>query len=87
MGRVTVGYPRVGTNCALCHATQCRTEPDAGPVIVAAGGSNTADIQGLLEFFSRAATVSALSSARRVKDVPPQASQTPGRFGCLNLSW
>jgi hypothetical protein len=51
----TVGFERVGFNCALCHATQYRTAPDSTPVIVAAGGSNTADIQGLLEFFGRAA--------------------------------
>lgn len=46
---------RVGFNCALCHSTQYRTSPDVTPVVVAGGGSNTADIQGLLEFFSKAA--------------------------------
>jgi hypothetical protein len=51
----TVGFDRVGFNCALCHATQYRETPEATPTIVAAGGSNTADIQGLLEFFGRAA--------------------------------
>lgn len=51
----TVIIPRVGFNCALCHSTQYRTSPDAKPVVVAAGGSNTADIQGLLDFFSKAA--------------------------------
>jgi mono/diheme cytochrome c family protein len=51
----TVGFDRVGFNCAMCHATQYRVSPDATPVVVAAGGSNTADIQGLLSFFSRAA--------------------------------
>ena len=50
-----VGFDRVGFNCALCHATQYRTTATATPTIVAAGGSHTADIQGLLEFFSRAA--------------------------------
>lgn len=58
----TVGFDRVGFNCALCHATQYRTEAGASPVIVAAGGSNTADIQGLLEFFSRAANDSRFGS-------------------------
>ena len=52
----TVGFERVGFNCALCHATQYRTEPAASPTIVAAGGSHTADVQGLLEFFSKAAS-------------------------------
>jgi hypothetical protein len=52
----TVIVKRVGFNCALCHSTQYRTSPDAKPVVVAAGGSNTADIQGLLDFFSKAAS-------------------------------
>ncbi|HYN20385.1 MAG TPA: cytochrome c [Thermoanaerobaculia bacterium] len=51
----TVIFPRVGFNCALCHSTQYRTSPEVTPVVVAAGGSNTADIQGLLDFFSKAA--------------------------------
>lgn len=51
----TVGFERVTFNCALCHATQYRTSERQTPTIVAAGGSHTADIQGLLEFFSKAA--------------------------------
>jgi hypothetical protein len=58
----TVGFERVGFNCALCHATQYRTRPDTSRVIVAAGGSNTADIEGLLNFFSRAASDSRFSA-------------------------
>ena len=58
----TVGFDRVGFNCALCHATQYRTQPGETPTIVAAGGSNTADIQGLLEFFSKAANDSRFSA-------------------------
>ncbi|HZD04100.1 MAG TPA: hypothetical protein VE173_04255, partial [Longimicrobiales bacterium] len=51
----TIGFDRVGFNCALCHATRFRTRPDETATIVAAGGSHTADIEGLLSFFSRAA--------------------------------
>ncbi|MGQ0648916.1 MAG: hypothetical protein ACT4P7_15265 [Gemmatimonadaceae bacterium] len=58
----TIGFDRVGFNCALCHATQYRTRPDTSRVIVAAGGSNTADIEGLLNFFSRAASDSRFSA-------------------------
>ncbi len=58
----TVGFDRVGFNCALCHSAQYRVAPDSTPRIVAAGGSNTADIQGLLEFFSRAANDSRFSA-------------------------
>jgi RoxA-like, cytochrome c-like len=50
-----VGFDYVAFNCALCHATQYRTAPDADPVVVAAGGSNTADIQGLQDFLAQAA--------------------------------
>lgn len=53
--RKTVGFERVAFNCALCHATQYRLSERDTPTIVAAGGSHTADIQALLEFFSRAA--------------------------------
>ena len=58
----TVGFERVAFNCALCHATQYRTDATATPTIVAAGGSHTADIQGLLEFFSAAANDSRFSA-------------------------
>lgn len=51
----TIGFERVGFNCALCHATRYRTRPEETPTIVAAGGSHTADVQGLLDFFGRAA--------------------------------
>ena len=51
----TVGFERIGFNCALCHSTQYRIEENQTPTIVAAGGSHTADIQGLLEFFSKSA--------------------------------
>lgn len=51
----TVGFERVGFNCALCHATRYRTQRDQTPEVVAGGGSHTADIEGLLNFFSDAA--------------------------------
>ena len=51
----TIGFERVGFNCALCHSARYRTTEQETPTVVAAGGSHTADIQGLLEFFSRAA--------------------------------
>ena len=51
----TIGFERVGFNCALCHAVQYRTRPDETPTVLAAGGNHTADIQGLLDFFSWAA--------------------------------
>jgi len=51
----TVGFERVGFNCAMCHATSYRVTEEETPTIVAGGGSHTADIQGLLEFLSKCA--------------------------------
>ena len=51
----TVGFERVGFNCAICHAAQYRTSENETSTIVAGGGSHTADIQGLLEFLARCA--------------------------------
>jgi mono/diheme cytochrome c family protein len=51
----TVGFDRVGFNCAVCHAAQYRITENETPTVVAGGGSHTADIQGLLEFLSRCA--------------------------------
>jgi mono/diheme cytochrome c family protein len=58
----TVGFERVGFNCALCHTTRYRTRPDETPTLVAAGASHTSDIQGLLGFFSDAANDPRFSS-------------------------
>ena len=52
----TVGFERVGFNCALCHAASYRLERTDSPTIVAAGGGHTSDIQGLMEFFSKSAS-------------------------------
>lgn len=51
----TVGFPRITNNCALCHTSGYRTRPDEVPTYVAAGGSQTINVQGLLRFFSDAA--------------------------------
>ena len=51
----TIGFDRVGFNCAVCHAAQFRTKENETPTVVAGGGSHTADIQALLEFLSRCA--------------------------------
>ena len=51
----TVGFERVGFNCAVCHATQYRITEEQTPVIVAGGGSHTTDVQALLEFLSKCA--------------------------------
>jgi cytochrome c5 len=50
--KVTIGYPRVGFNCALCHTTRYRTKPeDHPPAFVPTGPGHTANIQALSRFF------------------------------------
>ncbi len=39
----TIGFPRVGINCALCHTTAYRTKPDQPSKLVPAGPANTFD--------------------------------------------
>ncbi len=51
----TIGFDRVAFNCSLCHTAQYRVSDSAKPVIVAAGGSNTSNVQGLIDFFGNAA--------------------------------
>ncbi len=48
--KVTVGFPRVGINCAMCHTATFRTRPDAVPTIVPAGPSHQTGEQEYLRF-------------------------------------
>ncbi|MEH2173637.1 c-type cytochrome [Nostoc sp.] len=51
----TIGFPRVGITCAVCHtATYRKTEKDK-PTIVAAAPANKFDSQGYLRFLSATA--------------------------------
>ncbi|HZF08492.1 MAG TPA: hypothetical protein VFE33_06855 [Thermoanaerobaculia bacterium] len=51
----TVGFVRMGQNCAICHSTSYRTKEDEAPKVVPAGPGHTADIQGLIVFFTKCA--------------------------------
>lgn len=54
--KVTVGVPRVGINCALCHTTSVRTEPDGPPMLVPGGPANVTIPQQYLRFLASAAS-------------------------------
>ena len=56
LSRVTVGFPRVGINCAMCHAASYRTRPDEPATIVAAGASHQTSPQGYFRFLFSAAS-------------------------------
>jgi len=55
LSRVTVGFPRVGINCAMCHVASYRTRPDEPPTIVAAGASHQTSPQDYFRFLFNAA--------------------------------
>jgi mono/diheme cytochrome c family protein len=48
--KVTVGFPRVGINCAICHTSSVRLRPGAVPMIVPAGPAHQTAEQQYLRF-------------------------------------
>jgi mono/diheme cytochrome c family protein len=56
LSKVTIGYPRVGGNCALCHTGQFRRRPHDPPTIVAAAPSHQTGPQEYLRFLFASAS-------------------------------
>jgi mono/diheme cytochrome c family protein len=53
--KVTIGFPRVGINCAICHAASLRLRPDDVPTLIAAAPSHQMAPQQYVRFLSAAA--------------------------------
>src|ERR1700682_4150444 len=51
MTKRVIGYQRVGINCALCHTTRYRKEPDTKPKFAPSGPGHTANVEALSRFF------------------------------------
>lgn len=51
----TIGFPRVGTNCAVCHTASYRKSEDSPPVFITAAPGHTIDIQGYFSFITKVA--------------------------------
>lgn len=51
----TIGFARVGNNCALCHVGTWRAKPEDNPTLVVGAPSHTADVQSVIRFFYTAA--------------------------------
>ncbi len=51
----TIGFERVGVNCALCHLASVRYSPSELPVLFPAGPSNTVDVLGYQRFLFKSA--------------------------------
>src|SRR4051812_12433110 len=54
--KVTVGFPRVGINCAVCHTASFRASPDDVPTIYPAAASHQTNEQAYLRFLIRSAS-------------------------------
>jgi mono/diheme cytochrome c family protein len=54
--KVTIGFPRVGINCAVCHTASVRARADEPPTIYAAGPSHQTTEQKYLRFLFACAT-------------------------------
>ena len=54
--KVTAGYPRVGTNCALCHTARWRERPLAPPTLVPGGPAHQTGAQEYRRFLVACAT-------------------------------
>ena len=50
LSKVTVGFPRVGINCAMCHAASFRAKPSDVPTIYPAAASHQTGEQEYLRF-------------------------------------
>jgi len=50
LSKVTVGFPRVGINCAMCHTASFRAKPDDVPTLYPAGASHQTAEQSYLRF-------------------------------------
>jgi hypothetical protein len=56
LSKVTVGFPRVGINCAMCHAASVRLHPDDVPTIHPAAASHQTGEQEYLRFLLASAS-------------------------------
>jgi hypothetical protein len=54
--KVTVGFPRVGINCAVCHTASFRASLDDVPTIYPAAASHQTNEQAYLRFLIRSAS-------------------------------
>ena len=51
----TIGFPRVGNNCAVCHTASYRTTERETPTFAVAGPSHTSNVQGYFRFLIKCA--------------------------------
>ena len=69
LSKVTIGFPRVGINCAMCHAASLRLRPDDPPTIVAGAPAHQSTPQGYLRFLTEAAADPRFTPARLLAEI------------------
>ena len=52
----TIGFPRVGITCALCHSSTFRKSSEDKPTVVATGPSSKFNLQGYIRFLNDSAS-------------------------------
>lgn len=55
LAKTTIGYPRVGVNCGMCHTASVRVAPDALPMLVPAAPGHQLAAQQYMRFLTDAA--------------------------------
>jgi len=56
LSKVTIGQPRVGVNCAMCHAATVRATPGDAPMVFAGAPANQTGAQEYRQFLVAAAS-------------------------------
>ena len=69
LSKVTIGYPRVAMNCALCHTASLRTSPDALPTLVPGAPAHQTAAQAYVEFLVAAASDSRFTASNILGEI------------------
>jgi len=67
--KTTIGFPRVGVNCAACHTTSVRTTPTDKPELILGGPAHHFDIQGYQRFLIACAKDPNFTADRIMKEL------------------
>jgi mono/diheme cytochrome c family protein len=74
LSKVTIGYERVGMNCALCHTASVRAQPDEPPTIVPAAPAQQAGWQQYLQFLFSCASDPRFTADRLLAEISKNVS-------------
>lgn len=65
----TVGFARVGNNCALCHVATYRLSAEESPRLAVGAPAHTFDTQGMVSFLTNAAADARFNSAAVLREI------------------